>query len=282
MSGIASVRADLPDATTNDNTESAGTLRGGVLTVRMYAAEAKWHPGPVDAPPVVTSLFGEEGHAPSNPGPLLRVPLGTGIDLTMRNAQRDTLLFVAACGFPCNRKDTVRVAPGASGHLAITPPAVGTFVDYALPIHGGHPVLSGDEGGQLRGVLVVDAAGALPRPDRIIVTNIYEHVRDRADASKGQRVLFTFNGRMWPYTERFTYTVGDSVRWRLVNLGGGQHPLHLHGFYFRVESRGDGATDTTFPPAKQRLAVTEDIALPGTMQMVWSPDRPGNWIFHCH
>src|SRR5204863_1286830 len=28
--------------------------------------------------------------------------------------------------------------------------------------------------------------------------------------------------------------------------------------------------------------VTEDIALPGTFQMVWSPDRPGNWVFHCH
>ena len=96
------------------------------------------------------------------------------------------------------------------------------------------------------------------------------------------RLLFTFNGRMWPYTERFTYTVGDSVRWRLVNLGGGQHPLHLHGFYFRVESRGDGATDTPIPPAKQPLVVTEDIALPGTFQMVWSPDRPGNWLFHCH
>src|SRR5512147_2417127 len=74
---------DLPDATTNDNTRSAGTLRGGVLTVRLYAAEAKWHPGPADAPPVITALFGEEGHAPSNPGPLMRVPLGTRIAVTM-------------------------------------------------------------------------------------------------------------------------------------------------------------------------------------------------------
>src|SRR6476661_11017394 len=119
-------RAEPADATTNDNTKSAGTLRGGVLTLRLYAAEAKWHPGPADAPPVVTALFGEEGHAPSTPGPLLRVPLGTRIDVTIRNAQRDTLLFVTACMFPC--RDTVRVAPGASGQLAFTPKAVGTFV----------------------------------------------------------------------------------------------------------------------------------------------------------
>jgi FtsP/CotA-like multicopper oxidase with cupredoxin domain len=278
--GHASVRAELPDATTNDNTRSAGTLRGGVLTVRLYAAEATWHPGPADAPPVVTSLLGEEGHAPTNPGPLLRVPLGTRIDVTMRNAGNDTLSFVAACRFPC--EDAVRVAPGESGHLTVTPSAVGTFVYYALPVRGGRLVLTDDDGSQLRAVLVVDPAGASPRPDRIIVANIYEHVRDRADPSKGARVLFTFNGRVWPYTERFTYTVGDSVRWRLVNLGGGQHPLHLHGFYFRVESRGDGATDTPIPPATQPLVVTEDVALPGTAQIVWSPDRPGNWLFHCH
>jgi len=30
-------RADLPEATTNDNTKSAGTLRRGVLTVSLYA-----------------------------------------------------------------------------------------------------------------------------------------------------------------------------------------------------------------------------------------------------
>jgi len=278
----SNARAELPAATTNDNTKSAGTLRGGVLTARLYAAEANWHPGPTDAPPVVTPLFGEEGHAPSNPGPLLRVPLGTRIDVTMRNALGDTLLFVAACAYPCHGKDTVRVAPGTSGRLAFTPRAAGTFVYYALQIRRGQPEVTIDDGSQLRAVLVVDPAGVPPRPDRIIVTNIYEHVRDQADRSKGQRVLFTFNGKMWPYTERFTYTVGDSVRWRLVNLGGGQHPLHLHGFYFRVESRGDGSTDTNIPPAQQPLVVTENIALPGTFQMVWSPDRPGNWLFHCH
>ena len=215
------MRADLPDATTNDNTKSAGKLRGGVLTVSLFAEDARWHPGPADAPPVVTSLFGEEGHAPSNPGPLLRVPLGTRIDVTMRNVLGDTLLFVAACRFPC--KDAVQIAPGASGHLTFTPSAAGTFV--YCPSDPPRPAgIHRRRRRPARAVLVVDPAGAPPRPDRIIVTSIYEHVRHGADASKGPRVLFTFNGKMWPYTERFTYTVGDSVRWRLVNLGGGQHP----------------------------------------------------------
>jgi manganese oxidase len=177
----AGARTEPPDATTNDNTRSAGTLRGGILTVRLYAAVAKWHPGPADAPPVVTSLLGEEGHAPTNPSPLLRVTLGTRIDLTMRNALRDTLLFVAACGHPCQRKDTLRVAPGASGQLAFMPPAAGTFVYYAVPIRHGEPAFSLDDGGQLRGVIVVDPAGEPPRPDRIIAVSIYEHVHDTTD-----------------------------------------------------------------------------------------------------
>ena len=36
--------------------------------------------------------------------------------------------------------------------------------------------------------------------------------------------------------------------------------------------------------ARQReLARDRDVMGPGrTMSMVWSPDRPGNWLFHCH
>jgi manganese oxidase len=73
------VPAELRGGTSNDNTKSAGTLRDGVLTVALVGETARWYPSPDSAPPVVTQLFGEEGKAPSNPGPLLRMPLGTRI-----------------------------------------------------------------------------------------------------------------------------------------------------------------------------------------------------------
>src|SRR5215470_13548936 len=76
----------------NDNTQSAGTIRDGVLAVSLVGELARWYPGPDSAPPVVTQLFGEEGKAPSNPGPLLRMPLGTRVDLTLRNALPDTMV----------------------------------------------------------------------------------------------------------------------------------------------------------------------------------------------
>ena len=99
----------LRAATTNDNTKGAGTLSGGVLSVSLVGEVARWYPGPDSAPPVVTQLFGEEGKAPSNPGPLLRMPLGARVDLKVRNALPDTIFFAAACGRPCKRADTLRM-----------------------------------------------------------------------------------------------------------------------------------------------------------------------------
>jgi FtsP/CotA-like multicopper oxidase with cupredoxin domain len=45
---------------------------------------------------------------------------------------------------------------------------------------------------------------------------------------------------------------------------------------------GDGVVDTLLAPADRRMAVTEIVGPGQTMDMSWSPNRPGNWIFHCH
>jgi FtsP/CotA-like multicopper oxidase with cupredoxin domain len=98
------------------------------------------------------------------------------------------------------------------------------------------------------------------------------------------REFVAVNGKSWPDTERLTYALGDSIRWRVLNASMTPHPMHLHGFYFRVDGRGgDGAdVDSTYAPDERRMAVTEVLMQGETMSMVWSPDRPGGWIFHCH
>ncbi|MCI0432624.1 MAG: multicopper oxidase domain-containing protein, partial [Gemmatimonadetes bacterium] len=35
-------------------------------------------------------------------------------------------------------------------------------------------------------------------------------------------------------------------------------------------------------PAQRRLAVTESLNPGHTMSIVWTPEREGNWLFHCH
>ena len=271
---------DLRAATSNDNRHPAGTLRNGVLTVSLVSEVARWFPGPDSAPPVVTQMFGEEGKAPSNPGPLLRMPLGTRVNLTLRNALTDTMFFAAVCNRPCKTRDTLRLAPGATGRLSFTPAHAGTFVYWGIPLRGGKPVINDFDASQFAGIIVVDSGQTVN--DRIFALSMYDFVRDSADTSKGRRLIFALNGKSWPWTERLTYSVGDSVHWRVVNFGGGEHPMHLHGFYFRVESRGDGQSDHLIARREQPLVVTEQVPVFHTMRMSWSPDREGNWLFHCH
>jgi FtsP/CotA-like multicopper oxidase with cupredoxin domain len=95
-------------------------------------------------------------------------------------------------------------------------------------------------------------------------------------------MLFVVNGLSWPNTERLSYTVGDTAHWRVINSTGDSHPMHLHGFYFRVEGKGDGTRDTTFAEARRPHVVTELLSPGQTMDVSWKPERAGNWVFHCH
>ena len=76
--------------------------------------------------------------------------------------------------------------------------------------------------------------------------------------------------------------VGDTVHWRWINASGDNHPMHLHGFYYRVDSRGTIVSDTIYGPAQQRQVVTERLSEGTTMTMTWSPERAGQWLMHCH
>lgn len=205
--------SDLRAATSNENTQSAGTLRDGVLSVSLVGELARWYPGPDSAPPVVTQLFGEEGKAPSNPGPLLRMRLGTRVDLKLRNSLPDTMLFAAMCTRPCKTRDTLRLAPGASGRLSFTPAHAGTFVYWGMTLRGGKPVSNDYDASQFTGIIVVDSGK--PTNDRIFALSIYARLRDTADTSKGGRLLLRSTGNRghgpsdWP-TPSATAFIGAS------------------------------------------------------------------------
>ena len=90
-------------------------------------------------------------------------------------------------------------------------------------------------------------------------------------------------GCSWPATERLTYSVGESVRWRILNLSTQLHPMHLHGFYFEVDALGDGSQETSFADGEKRPRVVTQLMAPGhTLNMRWTPEKVGNWLFHCH
>jgi FtsP/CotA-like multicopper oxidase with cupredoxin domain len=262
----------------NDNLRPAGTRSGGVLRVALELRRVEWRPLGSDIAGEVVPAFVEVGKPAALPGPLLRVPLGTELRVTVTNTL-DAAFVVH--GLSARRRavpDSLLVRPGETREARFQADAEGSYFYWAA-----RPDVPFDErlfrDSQLNGAFVVDPSSGRT-DDRIFLISQYLWP-DSTGAPDG-RELLTINGRPWPLTERLTYTVGDSVRWRWINASENSHPLHLHGFYFRVDARGDAARDTVYWPGQQRMAVTELLDAQETMRIVWSPERPGGWIFHCH
>jgi FtsP/CotA-like multicopper oxidase with cupredoxin domain len=269
----------------NDNRTPAGILRNGVLTVRLEAREGEWHPDRETAPGIVVRAFAEQGKRLLVPGPLIRVPEGTEIDVfvTNRLARGTLVLHNLSPRGVRGGADTVQILPGATREVRFAAGAPGTYY-YWGSVEGG----GGDESthdAELSGAFVVDPRGAPARAtDRVFVIGLW-NAAPLPGGLVGRTTLlrFTINGKSWPNTERLSYALGDTVRFRIVNVSAAVHPMHLHGFYFDVGSRGDGIVDSVYASsvAPYRV-VTERTAPRRTFTMTWVPVRAGNWLFHCH
>ncbi|MDF2772377.1 MAG: multicopper oxidase type 2 [Geminicoccaceae bacterium] len=267
--------AELPIVAPNDNRIAAGVRRGDTLVLDLVVNRATWYPEADGGRSIVVEAFAEEGRRPQVPAPLIRVRAGTHIVATVRNALPDSTVTVKGLhSRPAAAWGDMRLAPGERHTIRFTATTPGTYLYYAVAGRVNHDTHERETTG---GAFVVDPAGA-PTDDRIFVVNIWGEYRD----SLTYRNALAVNGKTWPHTERLFASLGDSVRYRVLNASARVHPMHLHGMYFRVDSRGNGLADTTFTPERQRLAATEDMLPATTMNMVWYADRPGNWLLHCH
>ncbi len=269
----------------NNNRRAAGTLRGGLLTIRLEARLGTWQPDGDDAPGAQVPAFAEAGKAPQIPGPLIRVPAGTDVALTIHNAVPDSVLTVHglhARPRTTLTSDTLQVAPGATRGLHFRLDEPGTYYYWGTTMGRTFRARTREDA-QLSGAIIVDEPGRRPPPDRVLVIGVWEDTAGGVQLPRErERELFVVNGRSWPHTERLSYTVGDTVRWRVLNISADLHPMHLHGFYYRVDSRGDGTGDTSYTEAGRDFVVTQRMTPGQTMRLTWIPERPGNWLFHCH
>ncbi|MGQ0843187.1 MAG: multicopper oxidase family protein [Sporichthyaceae bacterium] len=88
---------------------------------------------------------------------------------------------------------------------------------------------------------------------------------------------FVINGRGFPYTKRMPVRVGERVRIRLVGAGPDLiHSIHLHLGNFEVM-----AQDGNMLPVPYR-ADTIVLGVGQTFDLLWTPDRTGAWMLHCH
>lgn len=280
----APARALSDSAVPNDNRDAAGRLVDGVYELALEAQPTRWRADPrVDS---LTSVmaFAEPGRAASIPGPLQYVQQGTRVRLRLHNAL-DTALVVHGLRAGTVADDTVHVARGETRLVEWVAGAPGTYLYWGTTT--GKPI--GDRRGrdsQLTGALIVAAAGSVrDTADRIFVLTVIDMVPgDQKDVNTRNEDIWELgiNGRSWPHTERLQVAVGDTADWRFLNGSYLPHPMHLHGFHFRLLAKGNGRTDTTYSRALQKQIVTEFMPPGSTMRMAWTPTRAGQWLLHCH
>lgn len=269
--------ASAPMVDINQNRVPAGRLDKGTLTLALDIVEAAWRAeGPED--PVVRVLaLAERGKVPQVPGPMLRGEVGTKVRLSLRNRSDSAIMMSGFRHSLAASDDTLHVAAGATRDVSFTLDSVGSFFYWGV-VKGLTSWRERDWlDSQLTGAFIVDPRGG-KRSDQVwLVTEWFHNYPDRPFES-----ALVFNGKAWPHNERLTLQQGDSVHWRVINAAAIEHPMHLHGFYFKVTRRGGERADTAIAAELQPLQNMHVMQQGGSMSLSWVPTTPGNWVFHCH
>jgi manganese oxidase len=257
----------------NTNHTPAGILKDGVLSVQLEIARGDWHPESDDGDALSVYAFGELGHSLQNPGPLIRVPRDTEVHVTLHNALP---VHVTVHGLGASSEASLYLPPGESRQSIFQAASPGLYVYWGSTEVDDLKLRYGIDS-ELTGAFVVDPTGSRPNDEIFVMEMMSEH-----PGANARQTLATINGKSWPYTQRFEYKVKDVTRWRWINATNEPHALHLHGFYYRIDAFNRNGRVETYTGDSRPLVVTQRIAQGETFDMSWSPDRSGNWLFHCH
>jgi FtsP/CotA-like multicopper oxidase with cupredoxin domain len=90
--------------------------------------------------------------------------------------------------------------------------------------------------------------------------------------------LWTWNSRAFPGIDHLVCGKGDKVRIRFGNLTMTNHPIHMHGYEFKVSCTDGGWV----PESAAWPEVTIDCAVGQMRAFDFVADAPGDWAIHCH
>ena len=117
----------------------------------------------------------------------------------------------------------------------------------------------------------------------------YDFLRSRESTSFSKdkpvrKIMLSLTGNMWRYVwsmngkpvseaDKIKIKKGEVVRITMRNLTMMNHPMHLHGHFFRViNDNGE------YSPLKH----TVNVAPMKTITIEFDADETGDWFFHCH
>ncbi|MFN8770086.1 MAG: multicopper oxidase family protein [Neisseriaceae bacterium] len=87
--------------------------------------------------------------------------------------------------------------------------------------------------------------------------------------------VWTINGQIWPSVTPIRIGMNNEVQADVINNTMMSHPIHLHGFKFKV---------TAIDGKKVNGAIHDTILVSphSTVKVIFFVDSPGKWFFHCH
>jgi len=146
----------------NSNRESAGKLESGILTLHLELRQGDWYPEAETGPSMKVYALAEKGKVLQVPGPLIRVPEGTEIHVTLHNLLPFTAVVHGLHKHPGDPKAVVEVAPNETREVRFQAGAAGTYQYYASAggdlQHSDHGRPFGEDS-QLAGAFIVDPPG---------------------------------------------------------------------------------------------------------------------------
>src|SRR3989338_3300666 len=175
------------------------------------------------------------------PGPLIRVTDGDRVKIIVRNnLPEPTTIHWHGILVPNNMDgipdETQKpIQPGETFTYEFVAKPAGTFWYHS------HFNTDTQIGIGLSGAFIIEPQGGLnPKPDidKVLMLNEWRIIGDQTypamPATDMDANLFTINGKAFPDTENITAKVGQKVRLRFIGAGQLLHPMHLHGFPFKI------------------------------------------------
>jgi len=219
------------------------------------------------------------------PGPLIRVTEGELVRIVVKNGlDEPTTIHWHGVEVP-NAMDGVPdmtqkpIQPGETFVYEFVAKPAGTFM-YHSHYEGDRQVSAG-----LYAPLIIDPREPEANPPDVDRTLMLSEWLMRSGMTYAAMPMsgmepnyFTINGKAFPSTETVNVKVGQRVRLRFIGIGQFIHPMHLHGFPFKVVST-DGHP---VPEAAQLTKDTLSIAPGERYDIEFVATEPGQWMLHCH
>lgn len=249
-------------------------LVDGVKVFRLTAKPVRWE----ILPDVVMNAFGYNGQVP---GPEIRVKEGDNVRIIIKNElPMPTAVHWHGILVP-NSQDGVHdvtqpaIEPGETYTYEFVAKPPGT---HAYHTHGPESAEQLDRG--LYGAFIIEPKSPGPADsgyDREYTLILDEWTRNGGHSHDiNNYTYFTINGKAFPATEPIVVKQGERVKLRWINLGGQDHPMHIHGHAFTVTHR-DG-----YLLASPFVVDTLNIAPGERYDLELIANNPGTWVYHCH